>query len=214
MNIENIFLLTACLIILLDVFIQWQVYIKKNIITFSINSLILAIFLFILGYKNSEQSFYLISILTIIVRVIFIPRFMVIRLTKDHWRERETYPIMGTASAIICSILIVILCYIVYTFTLFDFLKIRSGALPIAIIFQGLFLIISKRNTFVQLIGYMIMENGILLFGAKLFPGLPLIFEAGIILDIIGIVMISAIVNRLRENYVPEELEDIEELKG
>jgi hydrogenase-4 component E len=139
MNIENIFLLTACLIILLDVFIQWQVYIKKNIITFSINSLILAIFLFILGYKNSEQSFYLISILTIIVRVIFIPRFMVIRLTKDHWRERETYPIMGTASAIICSILIVILCYIVYTFTLFDFLKIRSGALPIAIIFQGLF---------------------------------------------------------------------------
>ena len=214
MDVEEIFLLTACLMILLNVFIQWQVYIKKNIITFSINSLILAFFLLLLGYEKSEKTLYLIAILTIIVRVVFIPRFMIVRLSKDHWREREIYPIMGTASAIICSILVVILGYIVYTFTLYDFLKIRSGALPIAIILQGLFLIISKRNTFVQLIGYMIMENGVLLFGAKLFPGLPLIFEAGIVLDLIGIVMISEIVNRLRENYVPEELEDIEELKG
>jgi hydrogenase-4 component E len=196
------------------IFIQWQVYIKKNIITFAINSFILATFLFLVGVEKGESSLLSIAFLTIIVRTLFIPRFMIVKLTKDHWRARESAPTMGTASGIICSILIVILCYIVYTFTLYNFLKIRAGALPIAIILQGFFLIISKRNTFVQLIGYMIMENGVLLFAAALFPRLPFIFEAGIILDLLGIVMISGVINKLRENYVPDSLEDIEELKG
>jgi hydrogenase-4 component E len=214
MHFERLFLLFTCIQILLIVFIQWQVYIKKNIITFAMSSFILACFLFILGIEKGENTLILISILTVIVRTFFIPRFMIVKLTKEHWRARESAPIMGTASGIICSILIVILFYVVYTFTLYNYLKIRAGALPLAMILQGLFLIISKRNTFVQLIGYMIMENGVLLFGAVLFPGLPFIFEAGIILDLLGIVMISAIINRLRENYVPDMLEDIEELKG
>ena len=211
---EKIFLLVSCIQILLIVFIQWQVYIKKNIITFAISSFILALYLALLGVKTGEKTLILVAILTFLVRTIFIPKYMIVKLTKEPWRARESSPIMGTASGIISSILIVILCYIVYTFTLYNYLKVRSGALPIAIILQGLFLIISKRNTFVQLLGYMIMENGVLFFGAKLFPGLPLIFEAGIILDLIGIVMISGLINRLRENYVPDTLEDIEELKG
>ncbi len=214
MDFEKLFLLFTSFQILLVVFIQWQVYIKKNIITFAISSFILAIYLFFLGSAKGESSLIFIAILTIIVRTIFIPRFMIVKLTKEHWRVRESAPTMGTASGIICSILIVILCYIVYTFTLYNYLKVRAGALPLAMILQGLFLIISKRNTFVQLIGYMIMENGVLLFGASLFPNLPFIFEAGIILDLLGIVMISGIINKLRENYVPDTLEEIEELKG
>ncbi len=214
MGIEKLFLLFTCIQILLVVFIQWQVYIKKNIITFAISSFILALFLFLLGVEKGENSLILIAILTIVVRTIFIPAYLINKLSKEHWRARESAPTMGTATGIICSILLVILCYIVYTFTLYNYLKIRGGALPLAIILQGLFLIISKRNTFVQLLGYTIMENGVLLFGAVLFPGLPFIFEAGIILDLLGIVMISGVINRLRENYVPDSLEDIEELKG
>ncbi len=214
MNFEKYFLLFTSIQILLIIFIQWQVYIKKNIITFAFSSFILSIFLLLLGIEKGENSLILTAILTFVVRTIFIPRFMIVKLTKEHWRARESAPIMGTASGIICSILIVILCYIVYTFTLYNYLKIRAGALPIAMIMQGLFLIISKRNTFVQLLGYTIMENGVLLFGSALFPGLPFIFEAGIILDLLGIVMISGIINNLRENYVPDSLEEIEELKG
>ena len=214
MNFEKIFLLFTCVQILLIVFIQWQVYIKKNIITFAISSFVLALFLFILGIEKGENTIILIAVLTIIVRTIIIPRYMIVKLQREHWRVRESTPTIGTATGIITSILLVILCYIVYTFTLYNHLEIRGGALPLAIILQGLFLIISKKNTFVQLIGYTIMENGVLLFGAVLFPGLPLIFEAGIILDLLGIVMISGIINRLRENYVPDVLEDIEELKG
>ena len=211
---DKLFLLTSCIQILLIVFIQWQVYIKKNIITFAVSSFLLSLFLLKIGIKNSESTLILIALLTFLVRTVLIPRFMIIKLTKDHWRARESSPITGTASGIIFSILIVILCYVVYTFTLYNYIHIRTGALPIAIILQGLFLIISKRNTFVQLLGYMIMENGVLLFGAVMFPGLPLIFEAGIILDLLGIVMISGLINRLRENFVPDSLEDIEELKG
>ncbi len=211
---EQLFLLVSCIQILLVVFIQWQVYIKKNIITFAVSSFILSLFLLQSGISNGENTLIFIALLTFFIRTIFIPRYMIVKLTKEHWRAREVAPVMGTASAIICSIIIVIISYITYTLTLYNYLHVKIGALPIAIILQGLFLIISKRNTFVQLIGYLIMENGVLFFGAILFPGLPLIFEAGIILDLLGIVMITGLINRLRENYVPDTLEEIEDLKG
>ncbi len=200
---EKIFLFICCILILLNIFIQWQVYIKKNIITFAFGSFLLGIYFFIHGVIY-------IGILTILIRTIFIPRYMILKLSKEHWREREVYPTIGTASSIIGSILFVILCYVIFTLTLYKFIKFRTEALPLAIILQGIFLIISKRNTFVQLIGYMIMENGVLLFGVKNFPHLPFIFEAGILLDLIGIVMLSSLIGRLRKNYV----EDIDELKG
>ncbi len=211
---EKFFMLLGFAEILLVVFMQWQVYIKKIIITFSISSFILAVFLFILGYYSHENILILIAILTIIVRTLFIPIFMLKTLKRDKWRVRESAPVMGTASSIICSILIVVLGFIIYITTIYEFTHLRAGAIPLAIILQGIFLIISRRNTMIQLVGYMVMENGVLMFGAFLFPGLPFIFEAGIILDLIGIVMIGSLVNRLRENYVPDILEDLEELKG
>ena len=207
-------MLIGFLEILLIVFMQWQVYIEKIIFTFSVSSLLLGIFLIALGFIEHEHLLFLIAAFTIIVRTFFIPIFMIKTLKRDKWRVRESAPVMGTASSIICSILLVVLSYIVYITNIFQYTHLKSGAVPFAIIFQGIFLIISRRNTLIQLIGYMVMENGVLMFGATLFPGLPFVFEAGIILDLIGIVMISSLLNKLRENYVPDVLEELKELKG
>ncbi len=82
-----------------------------------------------------------------------------------------------------------------------------------ALLLQGAFLIISRRNAFIQLIGYMTMENALFLFEGYLFPGLPFIVEAGIVLDLIGIIAIAGVVVRMMKDS-SADVDDFDELRG
>jgi len=215
---QGIFSLTGFFLIVLLFFMQWEVYVKKIIITFSVSSFILSGFLLYLGIVNEEHILIALSALTAAVRGFFIPYIMFYSLRKDTWRARESEPLMGTATSILISVLIVIFAYILYRSTLYEFIKVPEGSLPIALMLQGSFLMISRRNTFIQMVGYMVMENAVILFSGYIFPGLPFVIEAGVILDLIGIVMIFALLMQIRENTVssgaPDSYENIEELKG
>lgn len=199
--------------ILLVLFMQWEVYVTKIVKTFSISSYLIAIFLFYLGFVQKSYLVLILAILAAVLRGFFIPNFILQRLARDPWREREAKSIMGTATSITVSLMIVIFTYVLYELTLYNFVKISFGALPISLIFQGAFLIISRRNTFIQLIGYMVMENAAFLLTGYLFPDLPFSVEAGSVLDLIGVVMISGIIMRMRENSVKKS-DDFDELKG
>jgi hydrogenase-4 component E len=210
---EKIFVLVGFFEILLVLFMQWEIYIKKIINTFSIGSYIVAIFLFYLGISSDNILVITLSLLTAATRGFFIPWYMKRRLTRDPWREREIKPVISTAMSIIISVSVVVFSYILYRATFYSSLQLSAGSIPIALLIQGIFLMISRRNAFIQLIGYMTMENAIFLFEGYLFPGLPFIIEAGVVLDLIGIVMISGLIAKMMKNSATDS-KDFDELKG
>jgi len=53
-----------------------------------------------------------------------------------------------------------------------------------------------------------------LLLGSLVFPGLPLVIEAGVVLDLLGIVVVARIIMQMRETSVEEAGERFERLKG
>jgi len=57
----------------------------------------------------------------------------------------------------------------------------------------GLFLIVSRRNALMQVIGYLVMENGIFVFGAITVVEAPLLVELGILLDAFVAVFVMGI---------------------
>ncbi|WP_022670950.1 hypothetical protein [Hippea alviniae] len=210
---KDVYLIIGFLQIVLVIFMQWQVYLKKIIMTFAISSISIAFFLFANGVYLNNTSLLVLAFLTIAVRGLFIPGYMLKKL-NSYYKDREPKHVIPTAASIIISLLLVIVAYVLYNFTLYDITYAKAGSIPIALILQGIFLIISRNNAFVQLIGYMVMENSLFLFAGYMFPELPLIIEGGILLDLIGIVMISGIIMRLRENYVSDISEEFEEFKG
>lgn len=210
---KDFFMLIGFSEILLVIFMQWEVYVTKIVKTFSISSYIISIFLFYLSFVQHSYLVLVLAILTAVIRGFFIPYFILRRLARDPWREREAKPVMGTAFSIIVSLMIAIFTYVLYETTMFNFIGVLSGAIPFALVFQGAFLIISRRNAFIQLIGYMVMENAAFLFTGYLFPDLPFSVEAGTILDLIGVVMISGIIIRMRENS-SKKSDDFDELRG
>lgn len=74
------------------------------------------------------------------------------------------------------------------------------GAL--AAIITGFILLIGRVKAISQVCGYLIMENGIYLFGLMLLESTPLLVESGILLDLVaGVFVIGIIVDRIQRAF-------------
>jgi hydrogenase-4 component E len=211
--LNNAFLLVGFIEIAMVIFMQWEIYITNIISTFSISSYLIAILFFIVGFLNHENYILVLALLTALTRGWLIPFYLFRILRKDKWRARETSPLVGISSSILISLVITVLGYLLYSLTLARYINSNLGSIPITLMMLGIFLIISRSSTFTQLIGYLVMENAMYMFG-YIFPELPFIVEAGIVLDLLGVVMISGAIIRLREDVIRNGSEEYTELKG
>lgn len=74
------------------------------------------------------------------------------------------------------------------------------GAL--ASVLTGFVLLIGRSKAISQVCGYLILENGIYLFGLLLIKATPLMVEAGILLDVtVGVFVIGIIVDRIQRAF-------------
>lgn len=75
-------------------------------------------------------------------------------------------------------------------------------AASIASLFTGLLLLIGRTKAISQVCGYLILENGIFLFGLLLIHSTPLLVEAGILLDLtVAVFVIGIIVDRIQRAF-------------
>lgn len=74
------------------------------------------------------------------------------------------------------------------------------GAL--ASVLTGFVLLVARSKAISQVCGYLILENGIYLFGLLLIRAMPLLVEAGILLDLtVGVFVIGIIVDRIQRAF-------------
>jgi len=72
----------------------------------------------------------------------------------------------------------------------------------IASILTGFILLIGRAKAISQVCGYLILENGIYLFGLLLIHSMPLLVESGILLDVtVGVFVIGIIADRIQRAF-------------
>lgn len=132
--------------------------------------------------------------LTIILKGFIFP-WLFFRALKMVKIKKEVEPFISYQFSIIIG-----LCALFISFWLSHQLTLPKGVtspfiLPISFltIFTGLFMIISRAKAITQSLGYLIMENGIYMFGYALLIEQPLLVELGIMLDIFVAIFIMGI---------------------
>jgi len=85
----------------------------------------------------------------------------------------------------------------------------------IFLILVGLFLIISRRNALMQVIGYLVLENGIFVFGVITVVGTPLLVELGVLLDaFVGVFVMGIAIFHINREFGSIEVDRLSALKG
>jgi len=71
-----------------------------------------------------------------------------------------------------------------------------------ATLFSGILLLIGRTKAIAQVCGYLLLENGIYMFGLLLIEATPLVVDAGILLDLtVAVFVIGIIVDRIQRAF-------------
>jgi hydrogenase-4 component E len=76
----------------------------------------------------------------------------------------------------------------------------------IATLIAGFLFLVTRRKAINQVLGYLMFENGIFIFGMLLVNAMPLMIEAGVLLDILVAVFVMGIV----VNHINQEFSSID----
>lgn len=157
----------------------------------------------------------ILGLVTAVVKGGVMPRLLATTVREVHIR-REIEPYVGQTASLVLGAGMIGL-----AFRLGDRLGLAGTVasvwwLPTAFsaIMAGLFLLVARRKAVTQVIGYLVMENGIVVFAAGLVSRLPLAVEIGILLDVFaGVFIMGILLNHIRDVFSDLSTDNLAMLK-
>ncbi|MFA7421434.1 MAG: hypothetical protein WCZ90_17255 [Melioribacteraceae bacterium] len=150
----------------------------------------------------------------LIVKVYLIPRYInKVILDLDIKRRIEpTIQQMVFLPIVIASMIIIFFAANMLSgFTELDVIPFASGFSAIVV---GIYIIMFRKKLIVHVCGFLILENGIFLFGTAVASELPMMIELGTLLDIFVVVFIMGIaLNRISSTFEGFEVSHLGRLK-
>jgi hydrogenase-4 component E len=146
---------------------------------------------------------------------VFIPRLL-LRAIREVRIRREMEPLIGFVPTLLLGALVTAGSFIFGD--LLPLVAAHQGGLfiptALATLFAGFLLLISRRKAITQVVGYLILENGIFIFGVLLVEAMPLMVEAGILLDLLVAVFVMGIViGQINREFSTLDTEQLSALK-
>jgi hydrogenase-4 component E len=78
----------------------------------------------------------------------------------------------------------------------------------------GFILLTTRRKAVTQVVGYLVLENGIFIFGLLLLEAVPLLVEAGVLLDVVvGIFVMGILLDHIQREFSSIDTRDFSALK-
>lgn len=181
---------------------------------FAFQSLILAFVPFMLGVGMGIHMI-VIAAGTLVVKVIFIP-FMLLWAVRHVSIRRDSPAIFGISASLLLGGCLVGLSFFLSSRLVLSGKPFSDLLIPSAFstLFIGYLVIISRTKAITQVVGYLVMENGIFLFALLLLETTPLLVELGIFLDIfVGVFIMGIIMNHIQNEFDHMDTSQLTSLK-
>ena len=162
---------------------------------YAVLSFIIDVMALVLNSQEHSGVLLALAIITLITKVIIIP-YMLNRVRKDSGLKRDgDFRYLTPVAAILVSIVIVFVVYNSFrSIAQLSQVNLFSlGAVSgVSLALMGMLVIFSRKKVVTKTVGYLVMENGILIFSLFM-AELPFIIELLLIVDLIIFILLSTI---------------------
>jgi hydrogenase-4 component E len=188
--------------------------VKAYVAVLQFQGLILSV-LVILPFINNFSIFGIILPITLLlVKVFLIPRYInkiILDLDIKRVIEPTIQQILFLLLVIATMIIIFLTSSVLAQSTELDVIPFASGFSAITI---GIYIIIFRKKLIVHVCGFLVLENGIFLFGTAVASELPVMIELGVLLDVFVVVFLMGIaLNKIRSTFEGFEVTHLGRLK-
>lgn len=128
---------------------------------------------------------------------------------------RETQPLVNVAASLLTVAALTLLAYAV-TRPLVELDPTpATRALPVglAVVLIGFFVLVTRRRALAQVVGFLLLDNGITATAFLAASGVPLIVELGVSFDVLlAVLVLQLLTVRVREAFGTTDIDDLREL--
>ncbi len=157
----------------------------------------------LLAHEYLSPAAVLAAVAAIAIKGLVIPTIM-IRALRSADIKREVEPLIGLLPSIILGAVATAFALLLSAYLPLTDHHAAALLVPssIATVLVGFIVVVTRFKALSQVVGYLILENGIFIFGMLLIDAMPLVVEMGVLLDLfVGIFVISIIVNHINRAF-------------
>jgi hydrogenase-4 component E len=150
------------------------------------------------------------------LKAILIP-WLLLRAMRAAKVKREVEPFVSTHASVLIAAGLVVTSFILPPVLALPLEQVAALYVPTAFatLLLGFLVIVSKRTAIMQVVGYLVVENGTFVFGQSVAAHLPFVVELGVLLDLlVGVFVMGIVIHSIGREFDHIDVEKLNLLKG
>ena len=203
---SSLFSLLAIACLLLSFVMLGSRWLDNYLYAFATESWVIAALSAAVGYYGNYPELYLIAILTLVFRGLLLP-YLVWRIIRHLEVEREIRVILQPSTSLVIGAFLVMFALTVsYRIAATFHLELTIAVLALTVMLSmkliGFLMLAVRHEAVSQVLGLLVLENGIFLGTQILVPGMPLLIEMVILFDLLIVVACFGVLVRYLLTHV------------
>lgn len=207
----------ACGVLLLTaVLVLWRRELAVIIRVFALQGLALAALVAVLAVREGSIELGVVAVGILVLRAGVLPALLHRALAVAGEQRRETRPLVNVASSLLVAALLALLGYAVSRplVALAPSPATQAVAVGMTVVLIGFFVLVTRRRALSQLVGFLLMDNGITAIGFLTTSGVGLVVELGVSLDVLlAVLVLQILTTRMRDAFGDTDLDELRELR-
>jgi len=183
---------------------------------FRLQSLCLCLLTVLEAAKGQYVELYIVAALIFVLKVVGIPYFLA-RIMKTMKVGEKIGFIISPQLSLLIGLVLTYLSWVFAgrVFADLELLGRMFTAISFATILIGMFILVSRLKALAQVLGLLVMENGIFLLAAAVAGGMPFLVEMAIFFDVfVSVVIFGLFVYRINELFTGIDVDQLNRLRG
>jgi hydrogenase-4 component E len=206
--------LAAGLIVLAAVLALWRRSLTAIVRILAVQGAAVAAIALLVGVEHHEVSAIVVAALFVVVKVVVIPA-VVRGVVRDAPSQRQSEPIVNVPTTILGAAVLTIVGFAATRGLVGLHPSPEADVLPagFAVVLIAYFGLVVRRNAVVQIVGFLMLENGIATVAVLAAAGISLSVEFAVALDLLlAVLVLQVLTARMQAKYGALELDHLQEL--
>ena len=202
-------------LLLTAVLILWRRELSAIINVFALQGIALTVMVGLIALEEGSVELGAVAVGVLVLRAGVLPWLLRRALAGAGTTRRETQPLVNVVSSLMGAAGLTLLAYLVSQPLVALDPSPAAHAIPVAmaVVLIGFFVLVTRRLALSQLVGFLLMDNGITAVGFLTTAGIGVVVELGISLDVLLVVLVLQILKtRIREAFGDTDIDDLREL--
>jgi hydrogenase-4 component E len=206
--------LAAGAVLVCAVVTLWRRELRAIVSALAFQGIALGVVAGVLGVHEDDTGLLVVAGLVLVAKGCVIPSLLRQLVRRDPG-SRETAPLVNVSASLVFAAGLIVIAFLVSgRLTALD-ANAATDLTPIglATVLLGFFLLVTRRKAVSQIVGLLLVDNGIALLAFLLTAGVPLVVELGASLDLLLVVVVLRVLaSTMRHSLGTFDLDQLREL--